>query len=153
MVAKSFCLPQEYPARIVAIGTATVLALSAWWQLRFMDSVIAWQGQSAIAWVEKLWRPEAFAGDFPTASDGYGKSLFMQLYPLLEGAFGWNPEAVLPWVLVLEILLISSAVYALTVELVPRASRCVPWIVVLMTVADPWRPSRARTPSAIPAAG
>lgn len=116
-----------------------VVAGAVWWTWSYqIDLWYAMRGFSPIAWVYKLLHPSDFARDFPGGTDNYGRSAFMHVYPMAN-SLGISPEALIPVIIALEIVLFGWAMWALCRELLPDAPPVVAVLVVVLSIATPVR--------------
>ncbi len=118
---------------VVLLG---ITAVAVWWSYtREIDAYIALRGFSPIAWVYQLAYPGNFVLDFPSGIENYRLSAFMHVYP---AAFrvGISPEALLPVVVGVEIVLLSIALFALCRTLLPNAPLPVPALVIVYAIAS-----------------
>lgn len=113
-----------------------ITAAAVWWSCtREIDAYIALRGFSPIAWVYQMAYPANFVLDFPSGIENYRLSAFMHIYP---AAFrlGISPEALLPVVVAVEIVLLSIALFALYRTLLPAAPLPVPALVIVYAIAS-----------------
>jgi hypothetical protein len=123
---------------IIAV-TLAAIAATVWWSWTYqLDLVTALKGFAPVGWVYKFLAPSAFALDFPGGTENYRRSAFMHVY-VIANALGVPPEALLPVIIALEIVLLAWAMWALSRQLVPDAPRIVPALVVVLAIATPAR--------------
>lgn len=85
-------LQPESPARLISTGSVIVLLSvgSAFWliQALVLENFIAQVGSSALHWLYVSMNPSLADIDWPTGTRNLGKSLSIQIYSLLDSAFG-----------------------------------------------------------------
>ena len=90
------------------------VAITVYWnQTRHLREQIALEGFSPIQYAESVLRPDHFKSDFPSALESASNSSIMWLYPALARA-GAPMESVLKGAILLEILLVAFAYWALS---------------------------------------
>jgi len=101
-----------------------------------LDLEFAWHGYTPQTYVHKLAEPEAFAKDFPSGIEAFGKSAFMRIYPLAYSVFGVSPETLTPLIIGFEIALMAIAAWALCRALRPESPPIVALLFTVMVLAS-----------------
>ena len=105
-------LNQQY---LVFLPLFFIVIIFSWWQnAKNIESTIALQGYSPVAYVHQKFEPENFGRNFPNAVNSYDKSAFMHIYLLVYKYLGIHPENLIPIIIGFEIAILSLAVYFLS---------------------------------------
>lgn len=122
--------------RFLWFAAILVMCLVWWSKVRYLDIQIAYNGYTPVEWLHLLNKPANFAKDFPSGLTGYKTSLFMHVYPLADRYLQISPEVLMPWIIGLEILTISVAVYALSTALIPESEAITRFFIVVLCIAS-----------------
>ncbi|MDQ3187341.1 MAG: hypothetical protein M3Q28_00350 [Pseudomonadota bacterium] len=121
---------------LLIAGLLSLIALAGWWSNIYeVDAFLALKGFSPIAWVYQTAHPGNFSLDFPSGAENYRFSAFMHVY-LAAYQLGISPETFLRVVVAFEIVLLSSALFALYRVLAPDAPLVVLALVIVFAIAS-----------------
>jgi hypothetical protein len=113
-----------------------IVCVAVWWSNTYeLNAALAMRGFSPVAWVYQTMHPGDFVLDFPGGLANYRLSAFMHVY-LAAYRVGISPEALLPYVVGLEIVFLGYALFALSRVLVADAPPIIAALVIIFAIAS-----------------
>ncbi len=111
--------------------------LMAWYRYTHdIDMEIAVVGFSPVDWINQWCHPGNFIKNFPNGVEIYDKSAFMLIYKFFYTYLGVAPEKLIGFIILTEILFLSSAIYFLLRTIFPEASKILSAMIIISVVAS-----------------